>query len=112
MKIEFVRSGGFAGLRLGVTVDTETVDSAQASRLETLVHQAAFFDLPGQDGISSPMPDRFEYRVRITSAMRGTHAIVVYETAVPERLRPLLDHLTTLALRQAKPPDPSVDSEE
>jgi hypothetical protein len=99
-------------LRLTTSVDTETVGVQQASVLERLVNDAGFFDLPERPPSGPASPDRFEYRVQIRSLMLGTHSIVVGEAAVPDRLRPLLDHLTALAMRGASPPDPSLESEE
>jgi len=106
LKIEFVRSGGVAGIRLKASLDTETLKTAQASRIGRLVDDAEFFSLPKQAMAEVPAPDRFEYRVEVSSAARGEHAIVVAETAVSARLRPLLDYLTALALERMNSQDP------
>ncbi len=45
---------------------------------------------------ASPMPDRFEYQITISSPQR-THTVTVSESLVTDTLRPLVDHLTELA---------------
>jgi hypothetical protein len=46
MHIEFVRSGGFAGLRLAASIDSQHLTPEQASTLDKLIAAAGFFDLP------------------------------------------------------------------
>jgi Emfourin len=101
MHIEFVRSGGFAGLRLAASLDTQQLGADIASTLEKLVAEAGFFTLPEQIKPASPGPDRFEYQVTISSGAQK-HSINVSDAVVPEALRPLLDFLTTLAMSGKK----------
>ena len=111
MKIDFVRTGGFAGLRLALSVDTDNLESEQASELETLVYDADFFDLPSRRADPTGAADRFQFRLRISSSIRGHHQVTLPEAAVPERLLPLLNRLTALALDQFKnysPPSQTV----
>ncbi len=96
MHIEFVRRGGFAGISLTARVDSEKLAADEAKALEQKVNDASFFDLPEQIKPASPGADMFEYSVTISSPPR-THTVVVSETVVPEKMRPLLDHLTNLA---------------
>ena len=97
MRIEFVRSGGFAGMRLTCNVDTSDLPQEQASSLDKLVSDAGFFELPETLAPKSPMPDRFEYRLTVDGAEQS-HSVVVSDAAAPESLRPLLNYLTTLAI--------------
>jgi hypothetical protein len=97
MHIDFVRTGGFAGIRLAASVETGQLPLEQALWLEKMVADAGFFGLSPTIGPPSPVPDRFEYQVNISSAVQE-HSGVVNESVVPERLRPLLDYLVTLAL--------------
>ncbi len=96
MRVEFVRSGGFAGLRMAASVDTQTLPHAQAAEVEALVSNAGFFDLPEQLQSSSSGADRFQFRVMVTDGSRS-HTVTVGEAAVPQSLRPLLDYMTNLA---------------
>ena len=97
MHVEFSRSGGFAGLRLAVSLDTQELPQAQVSAVEAMIRDSGFFGLPEKLLPASPSPDRFEYRLTV-SADKESHSIVVSDSLVPDRLRPLLDYLTTLAM--------------
>lgn len=93
-RVYFERSGGFAGLRLSTSVDTQTLDPAETARLEQEIEQAGFFQLPAQ--LQSPGgADRFEYHILIEQDARG-HAVDVGEAALPDTLRPLVAHLEQL----------------
>ena len=102
MNIEFVRSGGFAGIRLAGSFDTQQLLPEQASTLDKLIEDAGFFSLPGQIRPGSTGPDRFQYKVVITSAGK-THSIMVDDSVMPDKLRPLIDYLTNLAITSKKP---------
>jgi len=97
MHIEFSRSGGFAGIRLVASVDTEDLPADQASSLNQLIREAEFFGLPEKLAPEKPAPDRFEYQLTI-KASEKSHSVVVNDAAAPESLRPLLNYLTTLAM--------------
>ena len=101
MHIEYVRSGGFAGIRLAGSFDTEKFPPEQAATLGKLIEEAGFFRLSEQIKPASAIPDQFEYRITISST-RQTHSVVVDESVVPASLRPLLDYLTTLAISGKK----------
>lgn len=101
MKIDFVRSGGFSGLRLALKVDTRGLPEVEANHMIQLVRDAGFFDLEPVSEAGSPQPDRFHYRLEIESRTWGHHAVILAEPGVPERMRPLLDHLTGLAMHPA-----------
>ncbi len=101
MHIDYVRSGGFAGIRLAGSFDTEKLPSEQAATLGKLIDGAGFFRLPEQIKSSSQVPDQFEYRVTISPAEK-THSVVVDESVIPDSLRPLLDFLTKLVISSKK----------
>jgi len=101
MHIEFVRSGGFTGIRLSASIDTQQLLAEQASTLEKLIEESGFFDLPAQIKPTTPGPDRFEYQV-VVSSNGQTHSVNVSESVAPERVRPLLDFLTTIAMSGKK----------
>jgi hypothetical protein len=102
MKIDFVRSGGVAGVRLALTLDTESLPVDEAFHIAKLVEGAGFFELVQGFSGAAPAPDRFEYRLTIESQIWGRNAVVLAESAVPVEMRPLLDHLTALAMRGAR----------
>jgi hypothetical protein len=101
MQIEFVRTGGFAGLRLAGSFDTDKLRQDQSTMLDKLINDSGFFNLPEKIKPTSPGPDQFEYRVVISSSGQ-THAVSVDELVIPNALRPLLDYLMTLASSSKK----------
>jgi hypothetical protein len=99
MQIAFERSGGFAGVTLGVSVDTATLPPGEAQEIEGLVRQANFFEIPSQSQTAGRGADRFQYDLTISDGSQRHH-VTVGETAVPDTLRPLVQHLTELARRR------------
>ena len=66
MKICLVRSGGLAGTRREVTVDTETLDPARAEELCGIVHSAEREGLFRQAAQRGPSEHRDRFRYRLT----------------------------------------------
>lgn len=98
MKIYFLRTGGFAGVRLSLALDTQNLSEEEAGRLRRLVEASGFFDLDANEVRASPAPDRFEYRLAVHSEIWGERELILAESAIPDEIRPLLDHLTALAM--------------
>lgn len=101
MKIDFTRSGGFAGMRTAARIDTDTLPSTEADRLRRLVEEAGFFGLPATLKSSAPGGDRFQYRI-VAEEGEKRKEVFADEGAVPETLRPLLDYLTDWARSSQK----------
>lgn len=98
MNIFFLRTGGFANVRLSLALDTQDLPEEDAGRLRRLVEASGFFDLDAHEVRAAPAPDRFEYRLAIRSQVWGEHELLLAESAIPDELRPLLEHLTALAM--------------
>jgi len=96
MRIAFERTGGFAGMRLAVELNTGKLSQEEAQELEQMIQSASFFDLP--DTITSPTPeaDRFFYKVTVRQGFRK-HTVEMSESATPEAVQPLLDRLVAAA---------------
>jgi len=100
MKIAFVRSGGFAGLRLDLALDTDALPADEAVRIHHTVEASGFFDLRQSELRGGVGADRFEYRIEIESHAHGGHSLAIPESAMPEGLRPLVEELTAMAMRR------------
>lgn len=96
MRIKIERSGGFAGMLLKATIDTETLPSEQAQELKALLDAAHFFELPAKIPGSSTGADRFQYKIAVEAEGR-THTVETGEESAPSTLQPLLRRLVVLA---------------
>jgi hypothetical protein len=102
MKIHFERSGGFTGIRLATTVDSQEISPEEAQMLRADLEKASFFDLPAHIQGQAKGADRFHYRVRVQEGERE-HEVEIDEGAAPENLQPLLQNLSNLARRSRRP---------
>jgi hypothetical protein len=96
MTIQFERTGGFAGLRLTATVHSDALAPEEARKVQAMVQEARFFELPPTLSQAQPGADRFQYAVTVDTKERR-HAVKIADGAAPPRLRPLLDWLTAKA---------------
>jgi hypothetical protein len=97
VRVEVVRSGGFAGLTRAAAMDTEELDGERAEQLHKLVDESRIESLasapPGSGGA-----DRFQYDVTVTRGGRRT-SIVLHESNMPDGAR----RLVRWVLRGASP---------
>ncbi|HEV8360833.1 MAG TPA: protealysin inhibitor emfourin [Candidatus Thermoplasmatota archaeon] len=100
MRVRLERTGGFAGLQGSASVDAGELPPADAARLEQLVRDARFFDLPAMLKDAGPARDRFQYRLTVEQGDR-THTISVDEGAAPGPIRALVEFVQASA--KAKP---------
>lgn len=96
MRIYFERSGGFAGMVLSTTVDTDTLPQEEAVFFQTKFAEAGFFDLPDLLDAPGEGVDRFHYRLS-AETVEQRKTVEFGETAAPEQLRPVLERLSILA---------------
>ncbi len=101
MRISFERSGGFAGIMTKTTVDEKDLPPEEARKLNQLVEEAEFFNLPGKIISRSPQPDRFQYELRLEETGRQ-YKVTVSEEAMPEKLKPLVNWLMEKARQMRK----------
>ncbi|HBX69208.1 MAG TPA: hypothetical protein DEH25_07455 [Chloroflexi bacterium] len=94
MKISYRRTGGFAGMLISHSFDTDTLPKTDAEELVKLVSAADFFALPSK--ITATGADQFQYTLTVETAEQQ-HTLEVGETSAPENLRPLLEKLRLLA---------------
>ena len=96
MHIQFERTGGFAGMRMTATMDTQTMPAEEAKKLLTMVEAANFFRLPSTIRPSSPGADSFQYKVNIEHQGQE-HTVETGEIGISTDLRALLRYLTVLS---------------
>ena len=104
MKIRLVRSGGFAGMRREVTLDTETLDASRAEQLHGALAAAERAGLFRETAVrkSSRHRDTFRYRLTIEDA-RGKREVQFSEESASRSATLVVDAVW----KAAEPPDPS-----
>lgn len=102
MRISFLRTGGFAGLKLQANFEPGALAPEVEEEVRRLADQAGFFDLPDELTARSPGADRFGYQISIEDGDRS-HAVRIAEAAAPPPLKALLDRLTKLAQQPGRP---------
>ncbi|MCX9076200.1 MAG: hypothetical protein OIN88_16385 [Candidatus Methanoperedens sp.] len=80
MRIRLERTGGFAGMRREVALDTETLPSDEARKLQEMVNAAGFFNLPE----------------KFPEAEGKKHTVEISEPAATPELRSLFQTLMKL----------------
>jgi hypothetical protein len=95
MRIHFERTGGFMGLRIAGTVDTDSLSEEEALPLREMIEAASLFEQPETPSISSSGADLFQYKLVVEDEDRQ-HTIEITDSTAPEELRPLLRRLTVL----------------
>lgn len=96
MRIHFERTGGFAGMRLSTTVDSDELPEPQAEKLKDAVQNTSFFELPDHLDQGGSGADRFSYHITVEQEGRS-HSVVAPESALDDALRDLVQFLESLA---------------
>ncbi len=96
MRVSFERTGGFAGMRVTATIDSESLPPEEERKLRHMVEATDFFQLPATLQAPTPGADRFVYRLTVESDGQR-HTVEASDAAVPSSLRPLLEWLTAAA---------------
>jgi len=107
MKIQFERSGGFAGTTVSVDIDSDSLSESDSRLVMSLVEQARFFSLPVRVARAeqSRGADQFVYRITIEKDGRR-HTVETTDGDAPPTLIPLLDWLNGAARRARSPGGP------
>jgi hypothetical protein len=91
-RIDFERSGGFAGIPLRASLSTQDLPPEQQREFEELIEASHFFELAPAIHSDHPGADRFQYRISVDSGQRS-HTVVVDEAAITPGLRALVSWL-------------------
>ena len=89
MRIELLRSGGFANLRVKKTVDTSQLPAEQARELSELIEGVDLEDLARRSPLRGRGADRFQYDLTVIAGEEERH-VSLSEDAMPAELRPLI----------------------
>ena len=96
LKVQWERTGGFAGMRMAGSIDSGSLSDEEARRLRELVEAAGFFELPEELAGPGGGADRFLYTLTVEMDGRR-HTVRTAEAAAPAALRSLIRWLTNAA---------------
>jgi len=92
LKIDFKRSGGFAGMQLTTCVDVDELPEDERENVRAMVERVDLDQVAQRPDAGSGVPDRFVYELRIEHGDR-TVDVCVGEAELPEDLKPLVRDL-------------------
>ncbi len=99
MKIQYERSGGFAGMSVKVNVDTDSLPPETTQSFYQALASARFFELPEKPTAPASSADQFIHRLIIDDENRH-HEVELPDSAVPDALQPVLRKLVLMARNQ------------
>lgn len=100
-KINFERTGGFAGIRLTAEIDVDSLPEDQKEEILEILDEADFDELPEKLSGKMPMPDEFVYNITVNTE----HQVLTGESSLPEDLQPLIEILERIAKSQMRKKD-------
>jgi hypothetical protein len=99
MKVYFEQSGGLVGMGAHASVDSDSLQAEEASKLQGLINDANFFDLPTQLPAPSHGADYLEYKITIEANNDKKHSIKTTELTMPPNVGPLIRYLKQKAVK-------------
>ena len=98
MRIHVVRSGGIAGLRSEIDLDTTQLPGDAGSQIVHLVQSTSFFGLSAE--LRSRLPDMTQYRVRVEHDGRS-HEVLFDDACSDTTLLELVERVSEWARASA-----------
>jgi len=99
-RVQFERTGGFAGIRFAADFKPDELPHDQSKELFDLLDDLDFDDLPEQmieDGVA----DGFTYSITVKTNKK-THTVVTGDSSAPEKMQELLQLLNRIARNQMR----------
>jgi hypothetical protein len=100
-KINFERSGGFAGIRLVAEIEMDDLPDDQKNEILKILDEADFDELPEKLSGKMPMPDEFVYLIKVNNDEKEHH-VLTGESSLPGDLQPLIEILERMAKTQMR----------
>ena len=100
MKIYFEQSGGFTGIKKNILINSNSLETEEASELQRLVDNANFFDLPSEPDAPLHGADYLEYKITIETNDNKKHSIKITDLTMPPNVGPLIRYLRRKALQE------------
>ena len=100
-RIQFERTGGFAGIRFAADFALGDLPDEQAHTLTELLDDLDFDELPEQILGDQQVADGFTYSITVVTEKRQ-HTVVTGEASAPEKMHDLVQLLNEIARSRAK----------
>ena len=100
-RIQFERTGGFAGIRLAADIELDELPQDQVHQILELLDDMDFDELPEQIPGNQQIADGFTYSVTVISEKRQ-HTVTTSEASTPEKMGSMFEILTQIARQQAR----------
>ena len=100
-RIQFERTGGFAGIRFAADFKPDDLPEEQSKELFDLLDELDFDELPSQLLDDGAMADGFTYSITVETK-RETHTVVTGGSSAPEKMQELLQLLNRIARNQMR----------
>lgn len=98
MKVYFERTGGFAGLKTSVALDTENMTPSESEKLSELCNSVDFLKLSQKTETKAGAADVFHYKIIIESK-DGKRTIETSELSMTPEFEDFVNFLSERALR-------------
>lgn len=100
-RIQFERTGGFAGIRFAADFKPDDLPDEQSKELFDLLDDLDFDELPEEMPGDGTVADGFTYSITVKTRRRS-HTVVTGDTSAPEKMQDLLQLLTRIARNQMR----------
>ena len=100
-RIQFERTGGFAGIRFVADFKPDDLPDEQSKELFDLLDDLDFDELPEEMLGDGTVADGFTYSITVKTRKRS-HTVVTGDTSAPEKMQDLLQLLTRIARNQMR----------
>jgi len=100
-RIQFERTGGFAGIRFAADFKPDDLPAEQSQELLDLLDDLGFDELPEQMLDNKVIADGFNYSIMVETPERR-HTVVADDSSAPEKMQELLQLLTRIARNQMR----------
>ncbi|MFT3894891.1 MAG: hypothetical protein QM730_24945 [Anaerolineales bacterium] len=100
-RVQFERTGGFAGIRFAADFKPEELPHDQSKELFELLDDLDFDELPEEMMGEGAVPDSFSYTVTVETT-KWKHTVTTGDTSAPEKMQELLQLLNRIARNQMR----------
>jgi emfourin len=98
-RINFERTGGFAGMRITTNFKPDDLPEEQARTLLELLDGLEFNELPEHIDKNPSMPDQFTYMITVETK-KWEHTVTTGDASAPDEMQELLRILNRIARTQ------------